>query len=465
MSTSPPLRHRRPLAILGLSLAVALGSQVAGSLAQARDDDRTQPVGQGDLGTDGLTDALDTGAPGASAADLTRIRANVAFWSERADRQSADFVSATRWAASEIDLARATGDVTRYGVANDALDQALEANPEYRPALAARGAVLVALHEFVAARDHARSVLEAWPGDPGALATLGDAALALGDMDAARGAYQELGLVAKSAASLVRDSHLAFVDGKPALAAALAREAVAAALDEGQEGSSLAWFRYQLGDTLAATGDLDGAAAAFDAALTDDPASALAHWGRARVAAADARWNEAIRELDAAIAIVPSPEFVARRADLYALRDAPGDEARERADRATVLAIGELAGDAAGVYDRTLSLYLASNDIDTPRAVRLAEAELTARRDIYGYDALAWALLADGRAEEARTVMTEALALGTRDAKLFFHAGMIEAALGNAERARTCLEDALATDPSFDPMAVATARATLATLP
>ena len=60
--------------------------------------------------------------------------------------------------------------------------------------------------------------------------------------------------------------------------------------------------------------------------------------------------------------------------------------------------------------------------------------------------------------------MAEALALGTRDAKLLYHAGMIEAALGNDAAARRNLEDALALDPSFDPLAVRTARTTLAGL-
>lgn len=110
------------------------------------------------------------------------------------------------------------------------------------------------------------------------------------------------------------------------------------------------------------------------------------------------------------------------------------------------------------------TLYLPSSRTDAPRALALAEAEITTRRDIYGYDALAWAVLANGRSAEARTAMTEALALGTRDAKLFFHAGMIEAALGNADAARAFLEDALATDPSFDPRGAAMARATLPAL-
>ena len=68
-----------------------------------------------------------------AATDLDRIRANVAFWSERARANPRDFVSSTRWAASEIDLARATSDVTRYVAADEALDVALAANPDYRP--------------------------------------------------------------------------------------------------------------------------------------------------------------------------------------------------------------------------------------------------------------------------------------------------------------------------------------------
>ena len=102
-----------------------------------------------------------------AATDLDRIRANVAFWSERARANPRDFVSSTRWAASEIDLARATSDVTRYVAADEALDSALTANPDYRPARSYRGAVLVALHEFDEARSTARAVLAINAADPG----------------------------------------------------------------------------------------------------------------------------------------------------------------------------------------------------------------------------------------------------------------------------------------------------------
>jgi tetratricopeptide (TPR) repeat protein len=90
--------------------------------------------------------------------------------------------------------------------------------------------------------------------------------------------------------------------------------------------------------------------------------------------------------------------------------------------------------------------------------------ELESRRDIYGYDLLAWALHRSGRDREAEAPMTRALSLGTRDAMLLFHAGMIERALGNGEAARRHLEAALETNPNWDPFHPAEARAVLDSL-
>jgi Tfp pilus assembly protein PilF len=61
--------------------------------------------------------------------------------------------------------------------------------------------------------------------------------------------------------------------------------------------------------------------------------------------------------------------------------------------------------------------------------------------------------------------MQTALAFGTQDARLLYHAGMIAAAIGDSGRARTQLSDALTLDASFDPMSAQRARDTLSTLP
>jgi len=469
---------RVPLAVLLLTIAVVAVNQVLPRLAPAARAPLTVPAVMNPdprtaagpaAGTDSASGAaFDPLAPiGAvvTTEDLTRIRADVTFWGDRFARSPRDFISATRLAASEIELARATGDITAYLAANVAVDGALKAYPGYALALDYRGVVEVALHRFADARDTARALLVDTPDDPTARATLGDASLELGDVTGAEDAYGKLVAADDSAAVRVRISHLAFIEGRTADAVAASRSAVAAAIDEESGGSALAWYRYQLGDTLINTGDRTGAAAAYSAALASDPRSHLAYWGLARVAAADGRLDDAIADVSHAIDIVPLPEFVARRADLYRLRGAAGDARLEANDRKTVLAIAQLAGAASNVYDRTLAIYLAGSGADPTRALTLALGEIAIRKDVYGYDALAWALLANDRPADADTAMTTALGFGTRDAKLLYHAGMIKAALGDDGRAHALLTDALTLDPSFDPLAANLARSKLTGLP
>lgn len=480
---------RVPLAVLGLTLIVVVGPRIVGlvaprddapaggmsdsavtvdgggrSAAVIPDDDPAAGAAAGPDTTAALADPLAPPAGAAGDDDLARIRANIAFWGDRLTENRRDFVSATRLAGSSIELARATGDISAYVAADRAVDQALAANPDSAAAQGLRGTILVALHRFPAARDHARSVLVDAPDDPVALATLGDASLELGDLTTARESYRHLDAVADSAAAKVRLGRLAFIEGRTTDAVRSARAAVTAALDEGALGSALAWYHYQLGEVLLATGDRRGAEAAIDDALVADPHLPLALGARARLAAADARIDAAIDDLDLAVAAVPLPELLARRADLYDLRAAPGDPRRASDDRATILAIAQLSGEAAGVYDRTLSLYLATTGIDAPRALQLAQAEIAVRQDVYGYDALGWAYLANGQAAEADAALTTALAVGTRDAKVLYHAGMAAAAVGDRARAHDLLDASLALDPTFDPVSVARARATLATL-
>ena len=77
-----------------------------------------------------------------------------------------------------------------------------------------------------------------------------------------------------------------------------------------------------------------------------------------------------------------------------------------------------------------------NHDRDVAAALDLATVELAERKDAYGYDAYAWALLANGRPTEADAAMATALASGTRDALFLYHAGEIALALGDRSRAR-----------------------------
>ena len=480
-SSSPnPTLVRRPspfairaIGVIAVAVAIAAGSQLLAAGRTSPLSATTAPrAGLSDPGTGGGPAVVDLDAgigPGAGAGpdvDTARIRENIAFWTAKLAAHGNDFVAAEKLGESHIELARATGDLTAYVAAETAFGTALRLYPAMPAARAYRGVVLVSLHRFDEARNLAASALIDLPDDPTSLATLGDANLELGDVAAARTAYERLAAVAPGAAASVRLGHLAFITGDSGAAVRHARAAVVQA-DEDEEsvGERAGFYRYQLADTLLASGDRPGAVAAYREAIARDPRSFLAHAGLGRALAADGKIDQAIDELSAAIAIVPQPDMLARRADLFQLRNNDGDAKRSEQDRATVLAIAKLGSAAGTVYDRTLALYLANHGLDTGRAVQLASAELVTRKDVYGHDALAWALLADGRAVEADAAIRTALAVGTRDARILYHSGMIAAALGDLPRARTQLKAALELDPSFDALQVERAKETLAALP
>jgi len=76
-------------------------------------------------------------------------------------------------------------------------------------------------------------------------------------------------------------------------------------------------------------------------------------------------------------------------------------------------------------------------------------------------NALAWALLANGREAEADAAIRTAMAIGTQDALLYYHAGTISEALGDESRAREMLTLALNLNPGFEPWQANRAREAL----
>lgn len=90
--------------------------------------------------------------------------------------------------------------------------------------------------------------------------------------------------------------------------------------------------------------------------------------------------------------------------------------------------------------------------MQSDEAYASAVKEYAVRRDIFGADAVAWTALKANRIEEAQTAMEQALRLGTQDAKLFYHAGMIARAAGDETAARQHIARAIALNPRFDPL-------------
>ncbi|HEX9839557.1 MAG TPA: tetratricopeptide repeat protein, partial [Anaerolineales bacterium] len=152
------------------------------------------------------------------------------------------------------------------------------------------------------------------------------------------------------------------------------------------------------------------------------------------------------------------PDFLAALGDIYMLTDQP-DEAQLQYK--TVEYIGKLAALNKQIYNRQLANFYSGHDLHVKEALRLALAELESRKDIYGYDAAAWAYYRNGKFAEAQSLMDQAMALGTRDAYLYYHAGMIALQLGDEAQAREYLEQALEINPHFSILYVQEARRTL----
>jgi tetratricopeptide (TPR) repeat protein len=169
----------------------------------------------------------------------------------------------------------------------------------------------------------------------------------------------------------------------------------------------------------------------------------------ARVRGAQKRYDEAIALYQNAIAILPMPDYAAALGDIY-LKTGRREQAKQQYD--LVEYIGRLNQLNQVLYNRELAYFYADHDMKPQEGLALAQRELDYRRDIYAYDVVAWNLFKNGKLEDARAAIDKALQLGTKDAKLFYHAGMIYHALGATAKAEEFLTRAINTNPDFHPL-------------
>ncbi|HJU65440.1 MAG TPA: hypothetical protein VJ596_07170, partial [Gemmatimonadaceae bacterium] len=169
------------------------------------------------------------------------------------------------------------------------------------------------------------------------------------------------------------------------------------------------------------------------------------------------RWSE----------VIEYGERIGDRADIATL-GLIGDAHEELGDVALAARYHDEA-EAAGQespepYNRQWTLFQLEHGRNLSLTLDLLQREIEGRVDVYGYDQLAWALYKSGRHLEARAMMEAALRMGTQDAMLMYHAGMVERALGNAAGAERYLGRALALNRHFHHRDAVVARAVLDSL-
>jgi tetratricopeptide (TPR) repeat protein len=391
---------------------------------------------------------------------LKRYDRAIAAWNININSNSGDYISATNLGTTYVGRARLTGDLADYDRARLAVRRALGIDATYLPARELRATILFAVHDFTAARQAARDILADAPGEMQAVATLGDASLELGDLPAARDSYHMLERQAPSSPVWSRLAHLAFIQGDLDRAIGLVRRAINGVADQ-PPSESTAFYSFQLGELYRAQGDLAGAAVSYAHALADLPGYVPAAAGLARIDEAQGDRSKAIALLREATDLIPQPEMVAALGDLYALG---GDAAAAEREYALVERIGQVGQATGSVYNRQLVIFAADHDRGVHEAVAMARAELAVRPDVYGHDALAWALFKDGQLAEASAEAAAAMSLGTPDARIAYHAGLIAASQGRQDDARALLREAVAGAALLPPLQVPIAMHALAML-
>lgn len=396
-------------------------------------------------------------APATLAAEGEIREKDIALFELRAEQDPFSALDRARLASLYLQRSRSTGDfqdvLRAEAAARESIALREGRNAGARSTLAS---ALLAQHRFQEARAIAAGLVADEPLRPSYRALLGEVQMELGEYAASAATFDTLALHRSTLAVAPRAARLEEIRGRTGEARKLLAQAAHHALARGGlPREQTAWFQMRRGDLELRAGKLRQAERAYRDGLAINPEDHRILAGLARVEVARGRHERALALQERSIAQVLDPVILAEMSDAaLALRDSV--RAREYARVAAVAASQE-----SGTVHRAWSLFLLDRGHDAAPIAAGAEAELRTRRDVYGYDLLAWALYRQGRFPEARRAMAGALRMGTRDASLLFHAGMIERALGNDAAAARHLEGALEIHPGFHPRHPATARAVL----
>ncbi|MCR6490679.1 tetratricopeptide repeat protein [Amycolatopsis sp. OK19-0408] len=353
-----------------------------------------------------------------------------------------------------VEQARITADPAYYPKAQGALEKSLQQQPDGNgAALIGMGALANARHDFAAAKTWGERAEAALPDTAESYGVLADALTQLGDAGAATDAIQRMLDHKPGVSSFTRASYDLELHGRIDDARAALQRAVADATSP----SDVAFCRYYLGELAFNSGKLDDAAAEYDQGLAVDARNVSLLGGKAKVAAARGRVDEALAGYRDIVARVPLPQYLQEYTDLLVAAGRKPEAEQQYA----VLDSQQRLFAAAGVTDDLTASAVAASRGDNAGALTHAQAEWGRRQNVLVADALGWALHLNGRDAEALPYLDRAAVLGGRTAAFAYHRGMALAGLGRKADAVAALADALEINPYFSPVGAPDARRAL----
>ena len=367
----------------------------------------------------------------------------------RVQEHPQDFASYTILGQLHLRRGRERGDLAEFRKAEQLFRHALSLNAEHLPATSSLASAYASQHKFNEALEVARRLYANSPQSLDALATIADAYLETGQYKEGEEVINTLAQKAGDVpAVLARRAHLAELKGRNAEAIALLQRAAAITRQHALPAPEIAWFETRLADVYFHSGCLAESERHFQASLQLFDTYPIGLAGLADVRLAQGKLQDAADLYAKATRESPAPSTLFDLGAVYERLGRTQDAQREY-ERAEQLALRADINQAA--HYRDLALFYAEQPHRSTAALEFAEKDLAVRKDVEGYDTLAWALYKNGRFTEAATAIGEALKYGTREPSIYFHAGMIYNALQQPERARGYLEQALEMSPHMFP--------------
>jgi tetratricopeptide (TPR) repeat protein len=338
---------------------------------------------------------------------------------------------------------RETGDVAYYRRAEAASLRALELDEKGSVALSGLTSLALTRHRFEEALVFARRARALAPTEPRTLGAIGDALVELGRYREGFATFDELGQVKPGLPAYARVSYARELLGDHDGAVAAMRLAAETAVP-GSEAA--AWTAVQLGKLFFLGGDRRSAERQYRIALAHIPGYAAAFDGLALVEAARKRLSRAIAFERRAVETAGLPEYVATLGDLLRRAGRPEAAVRQYAVFNEIERTERANGVRNGLEEALVHIDHGEN---VRAATALAYSDFRARPTVHAADTVAWGLARQGRCAEAKGYSKRALRLGTQDAALFFHRGMIDRCLGNRDVATRWFRRAVDLNPGF----------------
>ncbi|QDT11233.1 tetratricopeptide repeat protein [Planctomycetes bacterium K23_9] len=369
------------------------------------------------------------------------------LFTKRIDGKPQDVANRVTLGRLYLRKAKEEDDFGSFHKAEQNLRQAVENNKSHLPARLYLAQSLMARHAFADALELADLILSRRPDNAVAWSIRGDCQMSLGRYDDAARSYAELLQREKSAATIARNAHLLEVRGRSDEALTLMLKARHDAESLGLSDRELAWYDLRVAAMHQTRGRLAHALRELAQSLSRRADYAPAMAAKAQVTALQGDLPLALTLYQEAVQRHGEPPMMAGLADVY---QAMGKtELAEQWYEKTDQAMAEEALTAAAAHYREVAKFYCDTDRKPERALELAKEDLKLRRDVQSLDTLAFAQYRNGQFTQAAESVTQALAPGTRDANLYYHAGLILEAMGESVDAATSYREALAINPTF----------------